>query len=601
MIKDTGKTVYEADVEVSEAVDFANYYRRYIEEVGYLSDIAYSPKGVVLVAPPWNFPCSIPAGCIIAALAAGNIVIFKPAPEAVLVGWTLAKIFWDAGFSKKVVQFITCNDDSEGSALIKDQRLSLVMLTGATSTAQKFLQMRPGLDLIAETGGKNAMIITADSDRDLAIKDLLQSAFGHSGQKCSACSLAILEKEVYDDPQFLQQLHDAAASLTVGSAWNLSTKVNPLIRLPTEALMRGLTTLDPGEEWVLEPKQDSINPKLWSPGIKRGVASGSFTHQTELFGPVLGLMCAENLDEAIALANGTPYGLTAGLHSLDEREHARWLSKIVAGNCYINRGITGAIVERQPFGGCKASGFGPGAKAGGPNYLMQLMHMEQTRLPDERDPVKDEVLQLSHRLQNAVDLTSAERNLWMASIGSYAFYWNHYFSQDHDPSKVLGQDNILRYMPREDLTLRVHENDSLLDAVCALAAAITCGTPLFVSLPNTWSKLQELSAIVKGLPTSIIVETDEEFIKRVSEGGVTRVRSLRTLNMPIIIACADAGINLITAPLLANGRIELLHDLREISISSDYHRYGYLGEREVVPGKEQQGCCQKACGSSCSC
>lgn len=163
---------------------------------------------------------------------------------------------------------------------------------GLPSTAKLFMKMRPGIDLAAETGGKNAMIIRALSDRDLAIKNLLHSAFSHEGQKCSASSLAILEAEVYDDPHFRKQFKDAAASMTIGPAWDLSSKIGPLIHAPEEALMRGLTTLEKGEEWLLEPKQDPYNPWLWTPGIKLGVKLGGFTQQTELFGPVLGLIRA---------------------------------------------------------------------------------------------------------------------------------------------------------------------------------------------------------------------------------------------------------------------------------------------------------------------
>ena len=161
-------------------------------------------------------------------------------------------------------------------------------------------------------------------------------------------------------------------------------KVNPLINAPSAHLLRALTSLEEGEEWLLQPQQDTLNPNLWSPGIKIGVKPYSFTHQTELFGPVLGVMCADNLEEAIALANATPYGLTAGLHTLDEREQLLWKKTIVAGNCYINRGITGAIVRRQPFGGCKGSSFGKGAKAGGPNYLIQLMNPSQRQLRNRK-------------------------------------------------------------------------------------------------------------------------------------------------------------------------------------------------------------------------
>lgn len=596
MVADTGKTVAEADAEVSEAIDFATFYRHNVEEIHFMKDLRWKPKGPTLVAPPWNFPCSISAGGILAALAAGNSVIFKPAPEAVLVGWHLANIFWKAGIGKDVLQFFCCADDSIGSRLIQDTRLTCTILTGATSTAKLFYKLRPGLDLLAETGGKNAMIITSMADRDLAIKDLIQSAFGHAGQKCSACSLAILEKEVYEDRHFRKQLCDAAASLRVGPAWNLSTRLNPLIHVPNQTLERGLTTLEPGEEWLLQPKQDPFNPNLWSPGIKLGVQPGSFTHQTELFGPVLGLICANDLDDAIEIANGTPYGLTSGLHSLDEREQCYWQEKIEAGNCYINRGITGAIVRRQPFGGCKDSSFGKGAKAGGPNYVIPLMTPEQIALPKEQEMV-DEIMTAFDEQIPKENWSHEELDLWKASIGSYAFFWNHYFAMERDPSRLLGQDNFLRYLPHPHQVLRIQAGDSDIDILRVLAAAITCGAALEISRSpedsdTLFAKLPPKSKIKE------IVESEIQFIERLKVDNIRRVRLLSTPNQTMQKALAEQACNVIIAPVLANGRIELLNFLREMSISIDYHRYGYLGTRE--PGAEPPPA-KQSCGGQCSC
>ncbi|MCE5318215.1 MAG: proline dehydrogenase family protein [Parachlamydia sp.] len=540
MAAETFKTVTEADVEVSEAIDFIEFYRRNVVEVQNLTDIHWRAKGVVLVASPWNFSCSIPAGGISAALAAGNSVIFKPAPEAVWVGQQLARIFWEGGISPELLQFVSCDDEPAGSALVRDPRISSIILTGATDTARQFLRLRPGLDLMAETGGKNAMIITRMADRDLAIRDLVQSAFGYAGQKCSACSLAICEAEVYDDPDFRRALKDAAASLITGSPWNLATRINPLIRTPGPALQRAMNILEEGEEWLLAPQQDRHNPLLFSPGIKLGVRPGSFTHHTELFGPILGVMRAQNLDQAITFANGTPYGLTAGIHTLDEREKNHWLQHIEAGNCYINRGITGAIVLRQPFGGCKASSFGPGAKAGGPNYVMQLMHPEQETLPQERDTVSP--------LVAALDKTWKGNSLWDASVGSYAFYWKHYFSQDHDAFKLHGQDNIIRYLPRPS-ALIVQSGDSPLDIDRARVAAATCGT-------------------------SLELISEPEVIERLKSGALNRLRCLSLPSAALTTVAAQAGVSLIVAPVLGNGRLELLHYLREVSVSHDTHRYG---------------------------
>lgn len=584
MMADGGKTILEGDPEVSEAIDFAEYYLRSMKKMDACKDIEWSPKGTILVTPPWNFPVSIPAGGILAALITGNCVLFKPAPEAVLTGWELVKALWEAGIPKEVLQFINCEDDPVGSKLIADERVNCIILTGATSTARLFMRLRPGLDLAAETGGKNAMIVTALADRDLAIKDMVHSAFGHSGQKCSACSLAILEAEVYDDLHFRDMLKDAVESLKVGSCWDLSNKVTPLIREPGDALKKGQHHLDPGEEWLVKPKQDHKNPNLWSPGVKLGVKPGSFMHQTELFGPVLSVMRAKNLEHAIELANGTPYGLTSGLQSLDDREKKIWMEKIEAGNCYINRGTTGAIVRRQPFGGTKASHFGPGAKAGGPNYVMQFARPREVSLPQEKLPISNEVNNLTSVLQK-FSLSPEELGIWYASTGSYAF-WAKRFSEDHDPSKIIGQDNILRYRPHKKLGLRIQEEDTPLDILRVIAAALSCGTHMEISWMKGHTHIQVRDHL-RGLARffHFIEESDSEYLKRVKEGAFKRVRLITPPSDALQIAASESGCYLDGTPVLSNGRFELIHYLREIAFSIDYHRYGNLGLREAEERK----------------
>ncbi|MDP1836361.1 MAG: bifunctional proline dehydrogenase/L-glutamate gamma-semialdehyde dehydrogenase [Chlamydiales bacterium] len=520
MVHTCSKTAPEADVEIQEAIDFVEYYRRNILELHQHKDIRWSPKGIVVVAPPWNFPCSIPVGGIAAALAAGNAVIFKPAPEAVEVGMVVAQAFWEGGIDQNALQLIVCEDEPVGSQLIKDPRVSAVILTGATATAKHLMKLRPGLDLLAETGGKNAIIVTRMADRDLAVRDIVQSAFGHSGQKCSACSLLICEAEVYDDSNFMDQLRDAAASWLVGPTTNLSTRLGPLIREPGPDLLRGLTTLEAGESWLLKPKQSASDPLLWSPGIKVGVTPGSFTFKTELFGPVLSVVRAENLSQAIEYANATPYGLTSGIHSLDRREIDQWRQNIEAGNLYINRGITGAVVYRQPFGGCKESSFGPGIKAGGPNYLINLMHADNLGTSD-----------------------------------SYQYFWDSYFSRTHLMGEVVGQENTLSYRP-VPVALRVQKGDSAKDIERVRSAAAICGSPLEVSEGGE----------------------DGNFVEYISKHPFTRVRLLQPPGQALQKGLWDIGARVIVKPVVLNGRIELLNYLREVAVSYDYHRYGNLGD-----------------------
>jgi RHH-type transcriptional regulator, proline utilization regulon repressor / proline dehydrogenase / delta 1-pyrroline-5-carboxylate dehydrogenase len=518
---DGRKAVADADGEVSEAIDFARYYAR----------TAHAPQGVkaealgvVAVVSPWNFPYAIPAGGVFAALMAGNSVVFKPARATSQIAWLLARQMWEAGVPRDVLQFFPC-DSSVGTKLISDSRIACVILTGGYETARKFQSWRPALPLFAETSGKNALVITSQADRELAIKDLVRSAFGHSGQKCSAASLAILEAEVYDDPIFRRQLCDAAASLHAGAATDPRSVVTPLVTEPGKDLQRALTTLDAGEEWLLEPRQMGDDPCAWTPGIKLGVRPGSWFHLTECFGPVLGLMRADSLAQATEWQNATDFGLTAGLHSLDPDEIAWWKEHVLAGNLYINRPITGAIVQRQPFGGWKKSCIGPGAKAGGPNYVLSFC-----------------------RLTDVVD-----------GEADYHTAWSTHFAIHHDPSALRCESNVFRYRSCRGVILRLEKRDAMSVARAQLASQVT-GAPLTISVRDE--------------------ESDEEFIARLPElvKGAEFLRTTRTPGEALLRASHGAGLNWINAPFVAAGRIELTRWLREQSVSETRHRYGQLPE-----------------------
>jgi RHH-type proline utilization regulon transcriptional repressor/proline dehydrogenase/delta 1-pyrroline-5-carboxylate dehydrogenase len=519
MVHDSKKAAAEADPEISEAIDFARYYAQFRPQPG----VRMSALGIVAVTPPWNFPYAIACGGVLAALMAGNAVVLKPPRETAATAWHLVRQLWQAGIPRQMLSFLPCAEAAERRALITDPRVAAVVLTGSCQTARLFLDLRPSLRLFAETSGKNSIIITSQADRDLAVKDLVKSAFHHAGQKCSAASLAILEAEVYDDPAFRAQLLDAAASLPVGAATNPASVVPPLIRPPGQDLRRALTTLDEGEEWLLCPRQLGDDSCLWSPGIKLGVQRRSWFHRTECFGPVLGLIRAASLEEAMAIQNDNDFGLTAGLHSLDEEEIALWRERVEAGNVYINRAITGAIVQRQPFGGWKGSSFGPGAKAGGPNYVAQFARFEETG----------------------------------ATADTYELWWRDYFSRAHDPSGLRCETNIFRYRPCRGVVLRLEESDTRSLELARIAAQI-CGTRLCVSLSGKESE-ESLAARLPALAA------EAEFLRTVHPPSDALLRSAYA-----------AGLNWIDAPLLADGRHELTRWLREQSISETRHRYGLI-------------------------
>jgi RHH-type proline utilization regulon transcriptional repressor/proline dehydrogenase/delta 1-pyrroline-5-carboxylate dehydrogenase len=580
MMADGGKSIREADAEVSEAVDFAEYYRRSLDAFATQRDVSLSPRGVVLVTPPWNFPVAIPAGGVLAALISGNAVILKPAPETVLAAWVLARLFWDAGVPRRVFQFVPTADEPAGSRLVADPRVASVVLTGATETARRFLQLRGGRQLVAETGGKNAIVVSALADRDLAILHAVRSAFAHAGQKCSAASLLVCEAEVYDDPAFRQRLADAAGSLHVGPAWDPRSVVTPLIRPPHGALRRALTSLEPGESWLLEPRADARNPRLWSPGIKLGVRENGFTHRTELFGPLLAVMRADDLDHGIRIANGTPYGLTGALHSLDEREQRCYREAIEVGNVYVNRGTTGAIVRRQPFGGSKLSVFGPGAKAGGPNYALQLLRVRQSGWPAPGLDPAPAVAAILADLERPLP-TEEERTALRRAAGSYGEAWREHFAVDRDPSRLLGQDNLFGYRAVRGMLLRLGRGASALAASSALAAARTCGITLAISLEESDGEARRYLEKLGDWPH--VFESEDALVDRLESEGVRRLRGLGSLGDGLCVAASALGVHCETSPVLANGRIELLRYLREHTQSIDYHRHGNLGLREREP------------------
>ena len=564
MVLDGGKTAAEADAELSEAVDFAAYYARAFDDAAAWAGARRAPLGVVTVTPPWNFPFAIPFGGVAAALRAGNAVLLKPAPEAVLCGRLVCEVLWEAGITGGLLQFVPAPDNAVGRRLIEDPRVAAVILTGASSTAEIFLSWRPDLRLLAETSGKNALIVTPNADRDLAIKDAVRSAFGHAGQKCSACSLLILVGELGDDPAFLRQLRDAAASLRVGSAWDPSTFVPPLIREPDDTLRRGLTRLDPGESWLLEPRQDSANRNLWSPGIRLGVTPGSWFFGAECFGPVLGVVRACDLDEAIAIANRPAYGLTGGIHSLDPREVARWLDRVEVGNAYVNRPITGAIVRRQPFGGWKRSAYGPGAKAGGPHYVAALCRWSDDPSADIAT-LHPAAARADHAKVHGED---AEKAHFALSLPA--------FLRPSDPSGLAAESNVLRRIQPGDRTqpyrraLRLSAGADPADCRRALKVVLALPHVWVVSVDRSHDPhLIEEAAKVAGFCE---VQDELEFAEILKAGS--RVRVVGHVGLALREAARLTGSTLFEGPVTRCPRLEFHPYYLEQAVSVTRHRHG---------------------------
>ncbi|GHT41286.1 proline dehydrogenase [Bacteroidia bacterium] len=548
MAATTGKTFPEGDVEVSEAIDFARFYPLSMQEIDRLDTVTHTPKGIVLVIPPWNFPLAIPVGGVVAALAGGNTVILKPATVALPIAWEFVQCFWEAGIPKDALQLVCPADRTSLGELTAHPSIKHVILTGGTDTAFRLLQTSPRTPLSAETGGKNAIIVTANADQDHAILNIVSSAFSNAGQKCSACSLLLLDKKAFNDETFKAKLKDAVQSMRTGSPWDTMNVVGPMIDNKNEKLHHAIEHLEAGEEWLVAPEFVDNERYILKPTVKWNVKPGSYTFKNELFAPLLSVVCINDLAQGIEYANSSEYGLTAGLQSLNEAEQTLWKNTIEAGNLYINRGITGAIVRRQPFGGMKRSAFGGGIKAGGPNYVACFIEFT------EKEGVKD-------RLQ--------------AATKSYAEAWKNIFSKEEDISNIYGEENIFRYLPLRNMALRAQTDDSPEDIQLVLLAAQTAKTPLTVSLSANNPNRAAIEKTAATTGSTIKLQNEADFVNEMSL--YERIRTVTPdLSDTFYRQAAKLGKHIANTKPLIEGRLELLHYLKEQSIANEYHRYGSI-------------------------
>jgi RHH-type proline utilization regulon transcriptional repressor/proline dehydrogenase/delta 1-pyrroline-5-carboxylate dehydrogenase len=390
-IFEVGKPWREADADVAEAIDFCRYYSREALRLGTPSRVdvpgeenttAWLARGVTVVIAPWNFPLAILAGMTTAALVTGNTVVMKPAEQSSLVALRLHEILLEAGVPPAALAFLPGRGEEVGPTLVAHPDTALVAFTGSravglainaqAAAASAAAGGRMVKRVIAEMGGKNAIIVDDDADLDEAVVAVAQSAFGFQGQKCSACSRVIVLDRVHD--AFVGRLAEAVKSLRVGPAAEPGSRLGPLV--DAEARDRVLGCIAEGRRTAREVAAVEVGPladRGWfvGPHVFAGVDPAGPLGQEEIFGPVLAVFRARDFDHAIELANGTPYALTAGVFSRSPAHLGRAAAELQAGNVYLNRGITGALVCRQPFGGYRLSGIG--SKAGGPDYLQQFL------------------------------------------------------------------------------------------------------------------------------------------------------------------------------------------------------------------------------------
>ena len=389
MVREVGKPWAEADGDVAEAIDFCRYYARQMRalDAGRRVDVPgeqnhyfYRPRGVAVVIAPWNFPLAILTGMTAAALVTGNTVVMKPAEQSPIIAARLMDLLREIGLPDGVVNYLPGVGEEIGPTLVNHPDVAVVAFTGSRPVGLSLnadaAKTPAGQDhvkqVIAELGGKNAILVDADADLDEAVLGVVHGAFGYAGQKCSACSRAIVLADCYD--AFLERLVGAVESLKVGPASDPGTEVGPVIDAEAADRLRKAiaTPAEPTETAVALDVSDLAKAGHFvGPHVFTEVPEDSRLATDELFGPVLAVFKVKDFDAAIELANATDYALTAGVFSRSPRHLDQARRELVAGNIYLNRGITGATVNRQPFGGYKLSGVG--SKAGGPDYLLQFL------------------------------------------------------------------------------------------------------------------------------------------------------------------------------------------------------------------------------------
>lgn len=389
IVYECGKPWEEADGDVAEAIDFCMYYAEQMRNLsepqncnvpGEENSYFYRPRGTVAVIAPWNFPLAILTGMTAAALVTGNTVVMKPAEQSSVVAAKFMDLIHESGIPDGVVNFLPGIGEEVGPELVGSPDVEMITFTGSRDVGLAINQTASDTDLrqkmvkrvIAEMGGKNAIIVDDDADLDEAVLGVMHSAFNYAGQKCSACSRVIVVESIHD--AFVKRLVEATKDLKIGPAEDPGTIVGPVI--DENAKQKILEYIEIGkEEATLELGCEATDLDeegyFIGPHIFTDVDSTCQIAQEEIFGPVLSVMKADDFEEAISIANDTPYALTAGIYSRSPAHLQKASQELVAGNIYLNRNITGAMVERHPFGGFKMSGIG--SKTGGPDYLLQFL------------------------------------------------------------------------------------------------------------------------------------------------------------------------------------------------------------------------------------
>jgi RHH-type transcriptional regulator, proline utilization regulon repressor / proline dehydrogenase / delta 1-pyrroline-5-carboxylate dehydrogenase len=537
---EAGKTLKEALGDVDEAVDFLNFYAR--EEIKlHTKNPGYRARGVFAVIAPWNFPVAIPCGMTAGALAAGNSVILKSAEQTPLVAEKFVRLLHDSGVPGDILIHLPGLGEDVGSALVEDPGVAGIVFTGSKEVGLEIIRkggvrfIRSGksgeiipVKVIAEMGGKNGIIVTETSDLDEAVSGILISAFNHAGQKCSACSRVIADYRIKE--HLVRRLKDAASALRVGSSLDFSTWINPLI---TEGEMKRVRETAAGASAEAErfggnviinrtgesPAGYSLGPGIFELPGERAVERESFAFN-ELFAPLIHIIEYRTLDQALEIINATGYALTAGIYSQSQDEIDFLLPDIEAGNIYVNRGITGARVDIEPFGGFKFSGTGP--KAGGRDYLPAFHHSPRTNQVVEREEFQEVQKPDSGRGGREIENISIAAHTIRAAYPELSLLLDNYerwlgenlvsfINSPRYNREVPGQISCNDYRMCDRQALFIIENKKMdTSTAMRLISALALGVKIIIEDKNREIKWEEISGV------ELLNDADNGFISRSS-------------------------------------------------------------------------------------
>lgn len=597
-MSETALPFAEVDADVSRTVDLANFDAHLARQLDRMQGARFDPVKVSLAVPGSIPPVSVNAAAVFAALAAGSAVVLKTSSNTTRTSAVLARVLWSTDLPTDLLQVVSADhgmidEDQFGRQLIVDPRIERVLMQGSYAMASRFLEWRPDLPLIGSTGANSTIVVTPAADYDQAAAEIARSLVTATGQLPLRPSALVLVGAAGRSERFIGQLADAVTSTRVGYPADPSVEAGPLLKRANGKVLEMLTELAEEERWLVQPRSLDDTGRLWTPGIRIGVTpertpewtpesmagstAGSTALQNDARVPVLNVLTARTLDDAIRIQNRLEYGLGAGLFSLDRAEIAQWVQGVEAGNLYVNRDVLGNLVQRQPSGGWKASMIGTKLKSGGPNTLI---HLGRWRADDHEQShtlhlrgLDEPVARLIEALQPGMSFDEFERVRRTALSCQIA--WNEEFGEVVDATNLPVERNLFRYRPAP-CVIRFSEDGSADELGQVLVAATVARAKILLStaweLPATLARELELrEALVR-------VESTAEFHERLSTEGLRSAPRLRLVGGSRREVCAalqnGVDVAVFSDDVTLAGRVEMLPFLREQSISIRAHRYG---------------------------